>query len=197
MSALELARRDAILASQLHSFTGMFFGKDPTEVSEAELHSFLRVFVFFPAIFASLAATALALASVTPLRKVVDPIEVDDMNLVDHLLTPLTRSVDDHARIAANEAVAKAMAAHRIEPAAPSMAADQPAVAASPAAGDGAPMEATRPDDGRARDVRSDEGKAEDGKDPDLKGAEYKPVAPMRPTLVASNPPAPLSSTTP
>ena len=116
VGALELAQRDAILNSQLHSFTGMFFGKDPTDVTEGELHSFLRLFVFFPAIFASLAATALALASVTPLRKGPDPVEVDDMALVDHLLVPLTRSVDDHARSAANEAVARAMAAHRIEP---------------------------------------------------------------------------------
>ena len=98
VSALELARRDAILNSQLHSFTGMFFGKDPTEVTEGELHSFLRIFVFFPAIFAALSATALALASVTPLRKLPEAIEVDDMALVDHLLGPLTKTVDDHAR---------------------------------------------------------------------------------------------------
>ena len=118
---MELARRDAVLNSQLHSFTGMFFGKDPTEVTEGELHSFLRFFVFFPAIFASLAATALALASVMPLRQTPEAIEVDDMNLVEHLLEPLTRSVDEHAVKAANVAVAKAMLGHKIEPKPPEM----------------------------------------------------------------------------
>ena len=132
---LELKRRDAIMNSQLHSFTGMFFGKDPTEVTEGELHSFLRLFVFFPAIFASLAATALALASVTPLKQKEAPVEVDELNLVEHLLEPLTKSVDEHAAKAANEAVAKAMVAHRIEPKAPDIpAAAPPAVEPTEAA---------------------------------------------------------------
>lgn len=166
VSELELARRDAVLNSQLHSFTGMFFGKDPTEVTEGELHSFLRIFVFFPAIFASLAATALALASVTPLRQRPAPVEVDDMNLVEHLLEPMTKAVDEHAAKAANEAVAKAMVAHRIEPEAPAMpekpapaSAPPDAPAAAPAA-DGAVTEPT-----------------------------VKPFGPMRPTLVATTPP--------
>ena len=161
VSDLELARRDAILNSQLHSFTGMFFGKDPTEVSEGELHSFLRIFVFFPAIFASLAATALALASVTPLRKREDPVEVDDLNLVDHLLGPLTKSLDEHARHAAHEAVARAMMGQRIEPVAPDL---QPAAAVEPI-------------------VPSDP-KVEAGEAP------KPPAGPMRPTLVASAPPS-------
>ncbi len=161
VSDLELARRDAIMNSQLHSFTGMFFGKDPTEVSEGELHSFLRIFVFFPAIFASLAATALALASVTPLRPRAEPIEVDDIDLVDHLLGPLTSSLDEHARHAANEAVAKAMLGQRIEPAAPDLAAT---VAAEPPTG------------------ADPKGEAADMPKP-------QPVGPMRPTLVASAPP--------
>ncbi len=158
VSDLELVRRDAILNSQLHSFTGMFFGKDPTEVSEGELHSFLRIFVFFPAIFASLAATALALASVTPLRQRKDPIEVDDLDLVDHLLGPLTASLDEHARHAANEAVAKAMVGQRIEPLAPAL---QPVAQAEPMG----PVE-----------LKAEFGDAS------------KPQGPMRPTLVASTP---------
>ncbi len=170
VGALELARRDAIMNSQLHSFTGMFFGKDPTEVSESELHSFLRIFVFFPAIFAALSATALALASVTPLKKAVAPIEVDDQDLVDHLLGPLTKTVDDHAQQAANVAVAKAMAAHRIEPIAPDI--PQPAVAA----GEAAPTAATAT-------------AAEAHRGEDDKPSETKPIGPMRPTLVATNTP--------
>ncbi len=182
VGTLEVAQRDAILNSQLHSFTGMFFGKDPTEVTEGELHSFLRLFVFFPAIFASLAATALALASVTPLRKGPDPVEVDDMALVDHLLVPLTRSVDDHARGAANEAVARAMAAHRIEPVAPAMA---PSVAERPGEG-GVASAATN----EAAGMEAAEARPAEVKPADMKLADVKPVVPMRPTLVSSLPPS-------
>jgi hypothetical protein len=162
----ELKRRDAILNSQLHSFTGMFFGKDPTEVTEAELHSFLRIFVFFPAIFASLAATALALASVTPLREPPEALEVDEQALVDQLLSPLTRTLDAHAEKAANIAVAKAVVAQKIEPQAPDIPAQpaapvppDPPAATETAATAGAPPEPTRP------------------------------FGPTRPTLVATNPP--------
>ena len=38
----------------------------------------------------------------TPLREPPDAIEVDDMSLVEHLLEPLTRSLDEHAAKAAN-----------------------------------------------------------------------------------------------
>jgi hypothetical protein len=54
----------AIQHSQLHAFTGMFFGKDPAQVTEGELSNFLRIFVFVPAICVSLAGTILAMASV-------------------------------------------------------------------------------------------------------------------------------------
>ena len=161
----ELARRDAVLNSQLHSFTGMFFGKDPTEVSEGELHAFLRFFVFFPAIFASLAATALALASVTPLRAPPEAIEVDDMSLVEHLLEPLTYSLEERADKVANAAVAKAMVAHKVEPKSPEM----PASAAEPSAAVVAPEAAAAA--------------TEEPQGPP------KPASPMRPTLVSTNPP--------
>ena len=163
---MELARRDAVLNSQLHSFTGMFFGKDPTEVSEGELHSFLRFFVFFPAIFASLAATALALASVTPLREAPAAIEVDEQALVDQLLYPLTRSLDEHAEKAASAAVAKAVVAHKVEPQAPEI----PTMPATPSKGE----------DPAAADPAA---RAEEPAEPP------RPLGPARPTLVATNPP--------
>ncbi len=159
---MELARRDAVLNSQLHSFTGMFFGKDPTEVTEGELHSFLRFFVFFPAIFASLAATALALASVTPLRAAPEAVEVDEQALVDQLLSPLTRSLDAHAEKAASIAVARAFVAQKVEPQAPSM--PPPPKPAVPAAAEAA-------------------SKIEEPSEP------TRPFGPARPTLVATNPP--------
>jgi hypothetical protein len=60
---------NAILHSQLHSFTGMFFAKDPAQVTEGELSNFLRLFVFLPAICASLASTLLAMGSVTRIKQ--------------------------------------------------------------------------------------------------------------------------------
>ncbi|MBS7453836.1 ATPase [Microvirga sp. 3-52] len=59
---------DAIAHSQLHAFTGMFFAKDPADVTEGELFNFLRLFVFVPAICASLASTLLAMGSVTRIK---------------------------------------------------------------------------------------------------------------------------------
>ena len=168
VSALEVARRDAILNSQLHSFTGMFFGKDPTEVTEGELHSFLRIFVFFPAIFASLAATALALASVMPLKRAPDPIEVDGADVFSTFLNPLTSTVEEHAKRVAAEAVARAMAAQgRIEPTAPDLqtaaASPEPAVSPPEPASEAAASGPETPPDA-------------------------KPATPMRPTLVTTKP---------
>jgi hypothetical protein len=58
----------AIMHSQLHAFTSMFFAKDPAQVTEGELSNFLRLFVFLPAICASLASTLLAMGSVTKIE---------------------------------------------------------------------------------------------------------------------------------
>ena len=54
----------AISNSQLHSFTAMVFGRDPADVTEAEIAKFLRIFVFVPAILVSLASTLLAMTAV-------------------------------------------------------------------------------------------------------------------------------------
>ena len=126
--------------------------------------------------FASLAATALALASVTPLKRVPEPVEIDELNLVDHLLGPLTTSLELHARKAASEAVALSIAAReRIEPKAPEF----PVTA-------GAASEAAEQDGVKAAE-----------KVPEEKAPEAKPMGPMRPTLVATMPlatPAPGSA---
>jgi hypothetical protein len=67
--AAEAAHKEAVLNSQLHSFTAMVFAKEPTQVTDAEIHEFLRVFVFLPAIFVSLASTLLALTSIEKIKK--------------------------------------------------------------------------------------------------------------------------------
>lgn len=70
VSDAKKAHREAVLNSQLHSFTAMVYGKEPTEVGDGEVHTFLRYFVFFPAIFASLASTLLALGAVNRIKPV-------------------------------------------------------------------------------------------------------------------------------
>jgi hypothetical protein len=60
----ETKAREAVMNSQLHSFAAMLFAIDPSEVTDAQVHEFLRLFVFIPAICAALAATLLASAAV-------------------------------------------------------------------------------------------------------------------------------------
>lgn len=64
----------AVSESQLHSFTAMVFGKDPVQVSDAEVHWFLRIFVFVPAIMIALASSLLAASAYTRVRQAPDPI---------------------------------------------------------------------------------------------------------------------------
>ena len=61
----------AVTNSQLHSFTAMVFGKDPLEVSDAEVHWFLRFFVLIPAIMIAISSSLLMMAAYTilPQRK--------------------------------------------------------------------------------------------------------------------------------
>jgi hypothetical protein len=67
--------KQALFHSQLHSFTAMVFGKDPNQVTDSEIASFLRIFVFVPAILVALASTLLAITSVHRIkpRKLVVP----------------------------------------------------------------------------------------------------------------------------
>jgi len=72
----EMHYRDALFHSQLHSFTSMVFGKDPNQVTEGEIASFLRIFVFLPAIFVALASTLLAMTAVNPIKPKRDAAQV-------------------------------------------------------------------------------------------------------------------------
>lgn len=68
----EQAYRTAVSKSQLHSFTAMVYGVDPVEVSEQQVHAFLRIFVFLPALCAAFASTILALSAVSTRRTYMD-----------------------------------------------------------------------------------------------------------------------------
>lgn len=130
-SEAEVGYRDAIMRSQLHSFTAMVFGKDPTQVTDEQIHRFLFIFVFLPAIGASLASTLLALTSVERVREEDDV--VLDESAGGFILEPFAAEIIREAREAAETAAAAAVERSRpVQPAAPPVAA--------PAAAAGAPL---------------------------------------------------------
>ena len=69
VTELEGVRREAVLQSQLHSFTAMVFGKDPTAVTDDEVHWFLRFFVLVTAAGIAVASTILVVTAYHPLPK--------------------------------------------------------------------------------------------------------------------------------
>ncbi len=119
----------------------------------------------------------MALASVTPLKRVPDPVEVDGADILSTYLAPLTSTMEEHVRRVADESVVRAVAAHvRIEPKAPEVPAaaqgGEPAGVA--AASEGQPAAPATTDSGAPETT--------DAKAPDAKSA-----GPMRPTLVSTN----------
>ncbi|WP_425339892.1 ATPase [Methylobacterium variabile] len=77
----EGAYRDAVRRSQLHSFTAMVYGADPVDVTDQQVHAFLRIFVFAPALCAAFASTLLALCAVQVRKTYRDE---DDLDAVMH-----------------------------------------------------------------------------------------------------------------
>ena len=77
----EQAYRNSVNRSQLHSFTAMVYGVDPIEVTDAQVHAFLRIFVFVPALCAAFASTILALSAVSVRKTFMDE---DDLGATVH-----------------------------------------------------------------------------------------------------------------
>jgi hypothetical protein len=93
VATAEAEYHEAVMNSQLHSFTAMVFGKNPTDVTDAEIHRFLRIFVFVPAICAAFAATLISIAAVTrikPAPSAALPVDATEYVLgpvVEHIIT--------------------------------------------------------------------------------------------------------------
>ena len=117
LSEAEVGYRDAVLRSQLHSFTAMVFFKDPGQVTDQEIHTFLFFFVFIPAIGASLAATLLALTSVERVREEDDVIL--DESAGSFILEPFAAEIIGQARAEAERSAAAAIERARPTVAAP------------------------------------------------------------------------------
>ncbi len=93
----EQAYRNSVNRSQLHSFTAMVYGVDPIDVTDAQVHAFLRIFVFVPALCAAFASTILALSAVSVRKTFMD--EDDLGSTVDPEATPyLVESILDEVR---------------------------------------------------------------------------------------------------
>lgn len=129
VSDATLRFREAVMQSQLHSFTAMLFGIDPTEVTDAELHQFLRVFVFAPAVFVAFASAMLAYTSVTRIKPEVDPVALDDA-AGEYILDPFAQRIVREAVDAADRRVEQAL--ERARP--PGLTAPPAANAAEPPA---------------------------------------------------------------
>jgi hypothetical protein len=122
-SEAAVAFRDAVMRSQLHSFTAMVFLKDPAQVTDAEIHSFLFFFVFIPALGASIASTLLALTSVEKVREADDV--VLDPQAGSFILEPFAEEIIRQAREEAERSAAAAV--DRARPPAPASPVEAPA----------------------------------------------------------------------
>lgn len=124
----QTASKEAIFHSQLHTFTGMVFGKDPDKVTEDELHWFLRLFVFIPAICVSFASSLLAFTAVEKVKKRPDPALMADQ-AGQYLLGPMAQAfVEEASRVVektaqdvmrearTTSAASAAAAAHKAKP---------------------------------------------------------------------------------
>lgn len=102
----ETVYRDAVYQSQLHSYTAMLFGKDPREVSDAEVKTLEWYLIFIPSIAAALSSTLIAMTAV---RRIRQPKSEETATIPDeaaaYLFGPLVAAI----RSEAQEAVSAAM----------------------------------------------------------------------------------------
>src|SRR5262249_38406409 len=111
LSEAQIAYKDAVLNSQLHSFTAMALAKDPTQVTDGEIAWLLRIFVFAPAVFVSLASTFIAITAVEkikPKKPELPSVEIDE-GAGAYILEPFARQIIREATEAAERAAADAI----------------------------------------------------------------------------------------
>ncbi|WP_027170662.1 hypothetical protein [Methylobacterium sp. 10] len=92
----EQAYRNSVNRSQLHSFTAMVYGVDPIDVTDAQVHAFLRIFVFVPALCAAFASTILALCAVSVRKTFMDEDDLGaavNLEATPYMLDSITESL--------------------------------------------------------------------------------------------------------
>ncbi|MEH3146602.1 MAG: ATPase [Methylobacterium frigidaeris] len=105
--------RDAVRHSQLHSFTAMVYGVDPIDVTDQQVHAFLRIFVFVPALCAAFASTLLALCSVQLRRTYGDEDDLGaamDAEGAQYILAPFAESIVSGVNASLHKSVRDAIA---------------------------------------------------------------------------------------
>ncbi len=143
----EAKYRDAVRRSQLHSFTAMVFGVDPTEVTDTQVHLFLRIFVFVPALCAAFASTILALCAVSVRRTYMDEDDLGagvNAEAAPYLLAPFAEGIVSEVNAALQKSVREGVAsgaAIPLEPRRPGGTAAQ--VNAPAATGTGGALQST------------------------------------------------------
>jgi hypothetical protein len=111
LSESQVAHKDAVLHSQLHSFAAMAFAKDPTQVTDGEIAWFLRIFVFAPAVFVSLASTFLAITAVEKIKpkdREAPLVQIDE-GAGAYILEPFAERIIREATEAAERTAANAI----------------------------------------------------------------------------------------
>ncbi len=86
----------------------MVYGVDPIEVSDAQVHAFLRIFVFVPALCAAFASTILALSAVSVRKTFMDE---------DDLGAAVSAEAAPYLLASVAETVRQEMAANPLKPA--------------------------------------------------------------------------------
>ena len=104
-SEAEARYREALFHSQLHSFTAMAFGKDANQVTDGEIASFLRIFVFLPAILVALASTLLAMTAV---HRIKPKKEATQVTVPDEAVIQILRAAVQSANVELEHATAAA-----------------------------------------------------------------------------------------
>jgi hypothetical protein len=105
--------RQAVNRSQLHSFTAMVYGVDPIDVTDAQVHAFLRIFVFVPALCAAFASTILALCAVSVRKTFMDEDEFGaavDPEASTYMLAPFAEGIVREVNTSLQKSVRDAVA---------------------------------------------------------------------------------------
>jgi hypothetical protein len=91
--------RSKVASSQLHSYTAMIMFKAPKDVTEAEVKSLEKYWIFIPSIAAAFASTLLAITAVRRIKppKVEPPPTMPDEAL-NFLLGPILQTMEQEAR---------------------------------------------------------------------------------------------------
>ena len=105
VAAAQKDYREALLNSQLHSFAGMVFGIGPTNVTDAQINMFLRIFVFVPAVCVAFASSLVAFTAVRRIEPELIPFRPEG---AEYLLNPIYENV-------LNAALDRVTAKHKLD----------------------------------------------------------------------------------